>query len=93
MRPNVRDAFSDFNAPLEGVVEWMYLDVRGLVTVGVGNLLQPRRQRRLSRSTRTETRLRGPTTQPAGKVGGTSAAGKTSPHEATRRSGMSVGSA
>jgi GH24 family phage-related lysozyme (muramidase) len=39
MRPSVRDAFYDFNAPLEGVVEWMYLDVKGLVTVGVGNML------------------------------------------------------
>lgn len=39
MRQAVRDAFYDFNEPLEGVVPWMYLDVKGFVTVGVGNLL------------------------------------------------------
>jgi GH24 family phage-related lysozyme (muramidase) len=39
MRSTVRDAFFDFNEPLEGVVSWMYLDIKGFVTVGVGNLL------------------------------------------------------
>lgn len=39
MRQSVRDAFYDFNTPLEGVVPWMYLDIMGYVTVGVGNLL------------------------------------------------------
>jgi GH24 family phage-related lysozyme (muramidase) len=39
MRQSVRDAFFDFTTPLEGIVKWMYLDVKGLVTVGVGNLL------------------------------------------------------
>jgi hypothetical protein len=41
MRQAVRDVFFDFTAPLEGVVPWMYLDVKGLVTVGVGCLLDP----------------------------------------------------
>jgi GH24 family phage-related lysozyme (muramidase) len=35
----VRDSFYDFNAPLEGAIPWMYLDILGYVTVGVGNLL------------------------------------------------------
>jgi GH24 family phage-related lysozyme (muramidase) len=39
MYQSVRDAFYDFNAPMEGVVSWMYLDIKGFVTVGVGNLL------------------------------------------------------
>ena len=37
----VRDTFYDFNAPFEGVVHWMYLDIKGLVTIGVGNLIDP----------------------------------------------------
>lgn len=41
MRQSVRDVFFDFTAPLEGVVPWMYLDVKGLVTVGVGCLIDP----------------------------------------------------
>ncbi len=39
MRQSVRDAFFTFNEPLEGTVPWMYLDIKGFVTVGVGNLL------------------------------------------------------
>jgi GH24 family phage-related lysozyme (muramidase) len=39
MRPAVRDRFLEFTAPLEGVVRWMYLDVKGLVTTGYGNLI------------------------------------------------------
>jgi GH24 family phage-related lysozyme (muramidase) len=39
--PSVRAAFRKFNEPLEGVVPWMYLDIKGLVTVGVGNLIDP----------------------------------------------------
>lgn len=27
--------------PLEGVVKYMYLDIKGLVTIGVGNLIDP----------------------------------------------------
>lgn len=41
MYQSVRDAFYDFNAPLEGVINWMYLDIKGLVTIGVGNLIDP----------------------------------------------------
>lgn len=37
----MRAAFVDFTAPLEGVVPWMYLDVKGLVTTGIGNLVDP----------------------------------------------------
>lgn len=41
MRASVRAAFYSVNAPWEGVVEHMYADVKGLVTVGVGNLIDP----------------------------------------------------
>lgn len=41
MHSSVQTAFRAFNEPFEGVVHWMYLDVRGLVTVGVGNLIEP----------------------------------------------------
>jgi len=41
MYDSVRAAFRGFNEPFEGVVYWMYLDVRGLVTIGVGNLIDP----------------------------------------------------
>ncbi|MGA3024594.1 MAG: hypothetical protein ABSF98_07485 [Bryobacteraceae bacterium] len=41
MYPSVKAAFRAFNEPFEGVVPWMYLDVKGLVTVGVGNLIDP----------------------------------------------------
>lgn len=37
----MRDAFVGFSAGFEGVVRWMYLDVLGLVTVGIGNLIDP----------------------------------------------------
>lgn len=39
MHQNVYDRFYDFNAPIEGVLHWMYLDIKGLVTIGVGNLI------------------------------------------------------
>jgi hypothetical protein len=39
--PSVSAAFQPFNEPFEGVVPWMYLDIKGLVTVGVGNLIDP----------------------------------------------------
>jgi hypothetical protein len=39
--PSVKAAFRAFNEPFEGVVPWMYLDIKGLVTVGVGNLIDP----------------------------------------------------
>lgn len=41
MYPSVTSFFRVFNEPLEGVVAYMYLDIKGLVTVGVGNLIDP----------------------------------------------------
>lgn len=41
MRAAVRAGFRAFTAPLEGVVPVMYTDVLGLVTTGVGNLIDP----------------------------------------------------
>jgi hypothetical protein len=37
----VRDNFLGFSEPLEGKVLWMYLDSLGLVSIGVGNLIDP----------------------------------------------------
>lgn len=37
----VRARFIAFNEPLEGRVLFMYCDIRGLVTTGVGNLIDP----------------------------------------------------
>jgi GH24 family phage-related lysozyme (muramidase) len=39
MWDSVRDYWVEFNEPLEGVVNFMYLDRRGLVTTGMGNLI------------------------------------------------------
>src|SRR5580704_15178775 len=41
MFPSVQSAFPTFSAKFEGRVPFMYLDVLGLVTVGVGNLVDP----------------------------------------------------
>ena len=41
MHPEVRAAFVRVNTPIEGVVPWMYVDRRGLVHSGMGNLLEP----------------------------------------------------
>lgn len=41
MRQSVRDGFVPFTAPLEGVCHHMYLDVKGLVTTAIGNLIDP----------------------------------------------------
>lgn len=41
MHPIVKSSFRGFNEPFEGVVPFMYLDIKGLVTVGVGNLIDP----------------------------------------------------
>jgi GH24 family phage-related lysozyme (muramidase) len=41
MHQSVRDAWIPFSAKFEGVVSWMYLDVKGLVTIGIGNLIDP----------------------------------------------------
>jgi len=41
VRASVAEAFVRFTAPLEGVVPFMYLDVKGLVTTAIGNLIDP----------------------------------------------------
>lgn len=41
MRASVRDNFVPFTAPLEGVVRWFYADVKGLITIAIGNLVDP----------------------------------------------------
>lgn len=41
MRQSFRDAFVRIMAEWEGVVPWMYLDILSLVTVGIGNLIDP----------------------------------------------------
>lgn len=41
MRASVKEAFVPFNAPLEGVCSWMYLDIKGLVTTSIGILIDP----------------------------------------------------
>lgn len=38
---SVKLRFRSFNEPIEGVVPWMYLDIDGYVTVGVGNKIDP----------------------------------------------------
>lgn len=41
MRASVRERFVWFTSRYEGVVPWMYLDVKGLVTTAIGNLIDP----------------------------------------------------
>lgn len=41
MKQSVIDAWESYSVPLEGRVRWMYLDILGLVTAGVGNLADP----------------------------------------------------
>lgn len=41
MRQTVSDVFPTFSTIFEGRVAWMYLDVKGLVTTGVGDLIDP----------------------------------------------------
>ena len=41
MYESVRNAILTFNRELEGATNWMYLDRKGLVTVGHGNLIDP----------------------------------------------------
>ncbi len=41
MRKAGEDAFVAFTEGFEGSVPWMYLDVKGLVTTGIGNLIDP----------------------------------------------------
>jgi GH24 family phage-related lysozyme (muramidase) len=39
MHTSVSDVFPEFSKRFEGYVHWMYLDIKGLVTIGVGNLI------------------------------------------------------
>lgn len=41
IRQSVRDGFISFSTPLEGYTNWLYCDVKGLVTIGMGNLVDP----------------------------------------------------
>ena len=41
MRDIVRRSFVAFSGPLEGVIPYMYADVRGLVTTAIGILIDP----------------------------------------------------
>ena len=41
MQASVKLRFRGFNEPFEGAIPYMYLDIKGLVTVGVGNLVDP----------------------------------------------------
>jgi len=41
MFDSVQSVFITFNTRFEGAVPYMYLDVKGLVTIGVGNLIDP----------------------------------------------------
>lgn len=41
MRDSVRAAFLDFTSPLEGVVSFFYQDLKGLVSIGIGDLVDP----------------------------------------------------
>ncbi len=41
MYPSVRQAFPSFTKQFEGDIRFMYLDVKGLVTTGKGNLIDP----------------------------------------------------
>jgi hypothetical protein len=41
MWPSVQAYFQTFTTQFEGCVRYMYLDIKGLVTVGIGNLVDP----------------------------------------------------
>ncbi len=41
MRASVAAAFHAFNRRFEGEIAWMYPDIEGLITTGVGNLIDP----------------------------------------------------
>ena len=41
MFPSVQTNFRGFNTKFEGCIPFMYLDIKGLVTVAVGNLVDP----------------------------------------------------
>jgi peptidoglycan hydrolase-like protein with peptidoglycan-binding domain len=40
MHPSVQAFFRDFSKTFEGLVQYMYLDVKNLATIGIGNLLE-----------------------------------------------------
>jgi hypothetical protein len=46
MHDSVRDIWIAFNEPLEARLDFMYLDVRGLATTGLGNLIDATKLRR-----------------------------------------------
>lgn len=41
MRDDVRNAFLAFTSSFESYVDWLYLDVKGFVSIGAGNLVDP----------------------------------------------------
>ncbi|HEY3732652.1 MAG TPA: hypothetical protein VGL63_01945 [Streptosporangiaceae bacterium] len=41
MYQSVKNVFNSFTGRFEGRVHWMYVDVKGLITTGVGNLIDP----------------------------------------------------
>ena len=41
MRQSVRDIFPSFSESFEGAVPWLYSDIKGLVTIAIGNLVDP----------------------------------------------------
>jgi GH24 family phage-related lysozyme (muramidase) len=41
MYQSVHDNFITFTTQFEGRVKWMYLDIKGLVSTGIGNLIDP----------------------------------------------------
>jgi hypothetical protein len=41
MKDSVKNIFPEFSRKFEGYVNWMYLDVKGFVTCGIGNLIDP----------------------------------------------------
>ena len=42
MHEMVRESWMRFNEPLEGIVNFMYLDVKGWVSTGMGNKIDVR---------------------------------------------------
>jgi GH24 family phage-related lysozyme (muramidase) len=41
MRTSVVAKWREFNTPIEGLVRFMYQDIKGLITIGMGNLIDP----------------------------------------------------
>lgn len=41
MRESVRSEWIRFNEPMESRVPWMYPDLKGLVSIGIGNMIDP----------------------------------------------------